>query len=119
MKNSIKILSVLLVSMVISVFTYAEGESKSSAPAKVTSSITGKVVDIKTGETLAGVSVSVEGTATKVYTDLDGNFTITELETGSYDLVLSLISYKNSLIENISVQPGNQKVLDVKLDNLK
>lgn len=88
------------------------------APAPSTSSsVTGKVVDLNSGETLAGVAVSIEGTDTKVYTDLDGNFRIENVKPGTYSLVLSMISYKNSLVENIELLPSENEVVEVKLDN--
>jgi hypothetical protein len=82
-----------------------------------TCSVTGKVVDLNSGETLAGVVVSIEGTDTKVYTDLDGNFKIDQVKPGTYNLVLSMISYKNSLVENIELLPSENEVIEVKLDN--
>lgn len=88
-------------------------------PARATSSISGKVFDFRTGETLAGVTVLVEGTETKVYTDLDGNFTINSLEPGKYNLIVSYISYKASLIENIDLTPTETEEVLVKLDTVK
>lgn len=80
-------------------------------------SITGKVVDNYSGETLAGVLVTVEGTALQAYTDLDGQFSISGMNPGKYNLVLSLISYKKSLVENLEVLPGKEEAVEVKLNN--
>lgn len=82
-------------------------------------SISGKVIDYQSGETLAGVSVLVEGTETKVYTDLDGNFSIEGLAPGSYNLVLSMISYKSSLVENVELLPEETEEISIKLDNIR
>ncbi len=79
--------------------------------------ITGKVLDNNSGETLAGVLVTVEGTALQAYTDLDGQFSITGMNPGKYNLVLSLISYKKSLVENLEVLPGKEEAVEVKLNN--
>jgi len=95
----------------------ATGDMPVNTSAK--SSISGKVVDIKTGEALVGVAVEVEGINQKVYTDLDGNFTISNISPGSYNLVLSLISYKNSLVENLKVKPSEKEVIDIKLDGIR
>ena len=95
----------------------ATGDMPANASAK--SSISGKVVDIKTGESLVGVAVEVEGTEQKVYTDLDGNFTINNIDPGHYNLVLSLISYKNSLVENLKLEAGKKEVVDIKLDVIR
>ncbi len=69
----------------------------------VQSVISGKVTDILTGETLSGAEISIEGTNTKVYSDLDGNFSIPQLKPGKYTLICSLISYNKSLIEKLEV----------------
>ncbi len=82
-------------------------------------SISGKVIDNKTGESLVGVAISIEGTETKVYTNLDGSFVINNLNPGNYNLILSLISYKNSLIENLKVNPGEKEEIAVKLDAVR
>lgn len=88
-------------------------------PLSAKATISGKVVDIKTGESLVGVAVAIEGTDQKVYTDLDGNFTINSIDPGSYNLVLSLISYKNSLVENLKVKASEKEVIDIKLDAIR
>lgn len=93
---------------------YAGGENP---PAKPNCTITGTVVDLESGETLAGVTVSVEGTDIKAYTDLDGNFSIQGVKPGNYDLVFSMISYKNSLVENMEVGKDKGQNLEIKLDN--
>ena len=96
---------------------FASGDTPVVSAAKA--SITGKVVDIKTGESLVGVAVSVEGTDLKAYTDLDGTFTINSLDPGNYNLILSLISYKNSLVENLKLTASEKEVVDIKLDVLR
>jgi len=97
---------------------FATGET-SVVPINSKASITGKVVDIKTGESLAGVAISIEGTDLKVYTDLDGTFTINSIDPGNYNLIMSLISYKNSLVENLNVKPSENEIIDIKLDVIR
>ncbi len=114
-----KIISIVLVvlSIVISNTVWATGDMPVASSAKA--SITGKVIDNKTGESLAGVAISVEGTEVKVYSDMDGAFTINGLDAGNYNLVLSLISYKNSLVENLKLQPSEKEVIDIKLNAVR
>jgi len=69
---------------------FATGDMPANTAAK--SSISGKAVDIKTGEAPAGVSAAVEGTEQMVYTDPDGSFTIKNIDPGQCNLVLSLNS---------------------------
>lgn len=96
---------------------FASGDQPVASKAKA--SITGKVIDNKTGESLAGVAVCIEGTQLKAYTDLDGAFEINNLDPGSYNLVLSLISYKNSLVENLKLNASDKGVIDIKLNAIR
>src|SRR5690554_5264653 len=72
--------------------------------------INGTVVDDKTGETLVGVTVLVQGTTIGTATDFDGVFAL-ELDTGNYNLQLSYISYQNLQVNNIQVQQGETHIL--------
>lgn len=98
-------------------FAYAgtdeTNDSKASAPAAQTITVTGTVIDLKTGEALAGVEISLNGTDLKAYSDFDGNFTISDLKPGEYDIVASYISYKKSLVEDFKAD-GSQEV-EIKL----
>jgi hypothetical protein len=96
---------------------FANGDQPVASEAKAC--ISGKVVDNKTGESLAGVAIAVEGTAMKVYSDLDGVFTINSIDPGQYNLILSLISYKNSLVENLKLNTSEKEVIDIKLDAIR
>lgn len=79
-------------------------------------SLSGKVLDLTSGEALAGVEVSIEGSSLKVRTDLDGNFKINNLKPGEYNLIASYISYNKSFIEKLEVGKANQ-TLDIKLQS--
>lgn len=117
MKRIISIAIVGLV-LILSNNVFATGDEAVVA-ANAKASISGKVLDIKTGESLAGVSISIEGTNIKVYTDLDGSFTVDGITPGNYNLVLSLISYKSSLVENIKLNPSSKGIIDLKLDAVR
>lgn len=75
----------------------------------------GKVIDKKTGEALVGATVKVGNSEYKVYTDLDGNFEIKNIKAGSYNIVVSYISYNSSLIEQKIVKSTDNTSLDVEL----
>jgi hypothetical protein len=115
-----RILSIAIVGLVLilSNNVFATGDEAVIA-ANTKASISGKVLDIKTGESLAGVSISIEGTNIKVYTDLDGSFSVDGITPGNYNLVLSLISYKSSLVENIKINPGTKGIIDLKLNAVR
>lgn len=112
-----RILSIIIVGLllVFNTAVFASGDNTPVTPS-AKASISGKVVDIKTGEPLAGVAVSIVGTNVKTYSDLDGTFNINSIDPGSYNLILSLISYKNSLVENLKVKPSAKEFVDIKLD---
>ena len=86
-----------------------------STPTSSNVSFTGKVLDSNSGESLAGVEVSIQNTDLKTYTDLDGNFTFKNLPSGTYDIILSLISYNKSLLDDVVIENGKTTSLDIKL----
>ncbi|MBN3035030.1 MAG: carboxypeptidase-like regulatory domain-containing protein [Bacteroidales bacterium] len=91
----------------------SSGERPANGPVP-TLSISGVVKDIDSGEMLTGVEIMIDGTGLKAYTDLDGRFTFKTMTPGTYTLIASFISYKNSLIENMEVTGSNQE-LEIKL----
>ena len=114
-----KVFSIIVLLAVIMTSAPAMATLIPTKAPSATAAINGKVLDYQSGETLAGVAISVEGTDLKVYTDLDGNFTIENLEPGTYNLVLSMISYKSSLVENLELQANENELIDIKLDNIR
>lgn len=77
--------------------------------------INGKVIDAKTGETLIGVTVFIKGTQKGAATDLDGKYTIANLEPGDYSVEVRYISFKTKLIEGVTLKSGEVKTLNVSL----
>jgi hypothetical protein len=69
-----------------------------------TTTISGQVFDKATGEALAGVKIILDENVTEVYTDFDGNFTISEIASGSHEIKAELISYKSEQ-KSIEVSP--------------
>lgn len=79
-------------------------------------SISGTVMDQKTKETIVGAAVIIQGTTTGASTDLNGVFTIKGLQPGSYNIVVSYISYKKQIIENVKVEKGKTTELNIELE---
>ncbi|MEX0810819.1 MAG: TonB-dependent receptor [Chitinophagales bacterium] len=77
--------------------------------------IRGRVTDAETGEEMIGTNVLIKGTSTGTTTDLDGNFTISNVETGTYDLEASFISYEKKTITGVEVKDGEVTVIDFNL----
>lgn len=67
-----------------------------AVPASVlaaTGRITGTVSDAKTGEALLGAHVMLQGTAIGTSSDIDGQFTIPRVATGTHTIVVSYLGY--------------------------
>lgn len=79
--------------------------------------ITGTVIDAQSGETLVGVNVFIEGTLIGKSTDLDGNYTIDNVEPGIYTLVASYISYSRKRVTEIAVVAGTTVRVDFTLES--
>ena len=78
--------------------------------------IQGKVLDRKTQETLIGVSIFVEGTGLGAQSDLDGNFKIENVPTGSYNLKATYIGYEPLTKFNVVVTSGNANNLSLEME---
>ncbi|MBK7213610.1 MAG: carboxypeptidase-like regulatory domain-containing protein [Bacteroidales bacterium] len=115
MKNQI-ILTLSMVALAISLNAaqIPSGDPPATSAANK-SVVSGRVNDLSTGESLAGVEVTIQGTDFKTYTDLDGNFTFSNLPTGTYNIILSLISYNKSLIDGVKVANEKTNPIEVKL----
>jgi outer membrane receptor protein involved in Fe transport len=79
------------------------------------SSVKGKVIDEKTGETLPGATVMINGATTGANTDLDGNFTLADLAPGTYTLLCRLMSYNTKIIDGIIVKKGEPTILTISI----
>jgi outer membrane receptor protein involved in Fe transport len=78
--------------------------------------IAGVVTDAKTGETLIGANVLIEGlTGVGGQTDLDGKFIIEDVKEGVYTLVVSYISYQTKKISEVKVEAGNTANVNIAL----
>lgn len=73
--------------------------------AQDTGTITGSVSD--SVETVIGAVVVVEGNNTLgAFTDTDGNFTIKNVKTGTYTILITYFGYKPLKVENVKVEGG-------------
>jgi hypothetical protein len=77
--------------------------------------VTGKVTDKVTGESLAGVLVTIKGSDMKVYSDLDGNFTFNSIEPGNYTLEVNYISYSANEVQNINCSAGKNQSISIEI----
>mgnify|MGYP006278773949 CR=1 FL=1 len=80
--------------------------------------ISGKIMDMKTNEELVGAIVQIEGTDISTYTDIDGTFSIENIQPGQYDIKVEYISYKNEEIEDLEVSANKDNKINIKLESL-
>ena len=77
--------------------------------ASAQNTITGKVTDAESGETLIGANILVVGTSSGTVTDIDGNYSLTVPE-GSTQLEISYTGYATQIFDI-----NGQSVIDVSL----
>lgn len=102
---ALSILSVLFISLNLNAEPLVQAES--------TTVLRGLVSDKVTKETLAGAVITANGQ--KVYTDLDGNFTISNVCEGHCKVKIDFISYAE---QSIDVDLNNTKTIEIKLQPL-
>jgi hypothetical protein len=112
-----KVLSLAVVLAVFLSVAYATDTPKDKSTV-ATTSIVGTVVDKTTGESLAGVSVTIEGTELTAYTDFEGQFKFNDIIPGEYTIKSNMISYKSGITE-IKADLTDHKALTVKLERSK
>jgi len=78
--------------------------------------IAGTIIDKKTGETLPGASVMLEGTTQGASSDFDGNFTIISVKPGTYNVVCKYVSYANKVIKDVKVGSGESVTVNFSME---
>ena len=86
-----------------------------SAQAQSGGSVSGKVIDESTGQVLPGATVVLEGTTTGTVADYDGNFTLSNISPGTYNLVVNFVSYK-TITQEVTVSAGQTATADFNLE---
>lgn len=80
--------------------------------------IIGKVIDISTSEPLPYTIIILEQNGVQkavASTDMNGNYKITGLKTGYYDIIASMVGYNKAIRRGVKTIPGNTKY-DIKLE---
>lgn len=96
MRESVKLI-VFVFSVIVSVNVFTQS-----------STINGKVVDQKTGETLIGATVLLEGTTKGAITDFDGNYMLTNIQPGKYNIICQFVSYETQRIADVMLIEGQK-----------
>jgi TonB dependent receptor-like, beta-barrel/CarboxypepD_reg-like domain/TonB-dependent Receptor Plug Domain len=77
--------------------------------------IKGKITDASNSDPLVGVIVKLEGTIIGTASDLDGNYEITDIEPGNYNVEFSYIGYTTKTIKDVKVNLNDVTKLDITL----
>ncbi|PZX16683.1 carboxypeptidase-like protein [Breznakibacter xylanolyticus] len=94
---------------------HMNGEKKVSSSVQPNVCVTGTIVDGSTGETLAGVEVTIDGTDLKTYTDFEGKFSFNGLAAGNYKVVTNYVSYGRVETRTIDAQYNQVHSLNLEL----
>lgn len=78
--------------------------------------IRGKVTDARNSEPIPFANVVVQGASSGVMTDLDGDFEITGIEPGLYNIEVSFVGYKKAVAFEIEVTKARAAFVNVKLE---
>jgi hypothetical protein len=84
---------------------------------QATQTIRGVVIDEASNQPIFAAAVTVLNTnpAIGAYTDSLGNFTITKVPVGRYDLQISYLGYETSIVREVTVIAGKQTFLSISL----
>jgi len=93
-------------------------QQAATPPDKKLGSITGKVIDKKSGEALIGAAVSLIGTYKSAVTDLDGVYTIKNIKAGDYTVRATYIGYTEKQLTGIRVKESEVVKLNVNLEDI-
>lgn len=109
--KSLKLIAAILL---FSTAAFAGNDNVPELP-KASTTIKGIVIDKVTKEALAGVKIYIGESNDAVYTDLDGNFEISNVKPGTHNISTNLISYKASSI-NVECNTSTG-IIEIALDN--
>ena len=78
----------------------------------------GKITDAEMGDELIGATVMLKGTTTGAAADLDGNYSITDIPVGTYDVICQFISYEPKTVTGVQIINGEVTVIDMSLSTV-
>ncbi len=88
--------------------------SSSSLYAGTKGKIAGKVTD-SNGEALVGVQVFIEGTTKGTTTDVDGKYSLVNLDPGEYTVVFTYIGFATVKVEKVEVLVDKTTTIDTEM----
>lgn len=109
--KSIHIIATLIVATLAVSFS---GQSYAQKK-KTDATVTGHVIDAKTGEHLPYVTVMVGGTQIGIQTSSSGHYTIRNLPLGKHDIVASFVGYKDASV-SLELEEGKSYEVNLTLE---
>lgn len=76
----------------------------------------GRVKDRQSNEPLIGATVQVVGSSVAAVTDVDGNFQLTGLRDGIYDIEIKYVGYKTAVKRQVKIEDSKAATLDFELE---
>ena len=77
--------------------------------------IKGTITDGTNNETIPFANIYIEQTQSGVASDLDGNYIVSNIKPGIYNIIYSFVGYQSKSIAEVIVNPNKPTVLDVQL----
>jgi outer membrane cobalamin receptor len=102
-----------LAAIVLAIFALLAPPTHAQTP-NPTATITGRVLDLQTGEPIAKASISISGQPMSAITGDDGNFTLPNVSAGPLELHVSTVGY-GLLKKKVDLAPGATLSLDLRL----
>lgn len=82
-----------------------------------TGKITGKVINASTGQPLGGASLKLVNKNISKAADLNGQFSFTKLEAGTYSISCSYTGFQEKIVDEIIVKDNENTDINISLEN--
>ncbi|WP_233268701.1 TonB-dependent receptor [Mucilaginibacter lacusdianchii] len=87
-----------------------------SGYAQTAGKLSGKITDTKTGETLIGATVLIQGTNLGAAANVTGDYTVVNIPAGTYTVLVRYVGYQNKLISDVQIKANAATPLNITLD---
>ncbi len=77
--------------------------------------LVGSVLDAETGEALIGANVILVNTTLGAAANIDGHFTILNINPGTYEVKFSFVGYQSMIVSDVRIVPGVTNEIKMKL----
>lgn len=74
--------------------------------------VEGKVTELQSNRALPGCTVLIKNSSKGTITDMSGNFTLREVQTGKISLIVSFVKYKTAEIE-LELKSNHKYMLEI------